>query len=255
MIDARSERAKIRSGQHKTQKIVDANQTGDKMVRAVANTERTHCMRELEEPTDGLKLKTARRLRKKATCVENRPQAIHHSNLESSKENMKRILTIWTIVLAALTFSTQASAEGGYFGVRGDAFIPISVNGYSGLIVLPLFGIQAGYDFGDLTEPGFGVRGSFRTLVILNELSINALYRIPDATGAGLYFGAGGDVVFLGGFGINGFAVFGAHALAGYKFPLSNVVSAFVEAVPGGLFGSGLSAFYISLASGINFHF
>jgi hypothetical protein len=178
-----------------------------------------------------------------------------HQEAVLEKENMKRILTIWTVVLAALMFSMPASAEGGYFGVRGDAFIPISVNGFSGLIVLPLFGIQAGYDFGDLAEPGFGVRGSFRTLVILNELSINALYRIPDETGAGWYFGAGGDVVFVGGFGLSSFAVFGAHGVAGYRFPITDVVSIFVEAVPGGLFGSGLSAFYISLATGFNFYF
>jgi hypothetical protein len=169
---------------------------------------------------------------------------------------MKRTLTILTIMLAALTFSTPAHAEGGYFGIRGDAFIPISVNGYSGLIVLPLFGIQAGYDFGDLAEPGFSVRGSFRTLVIINELTVNALYRLPsDAKGTGLYFGAGGDAVFLGGFGIGVVAVFGAHGVIGYNFPLSDKLSSFVEAVPGGLFGSGVTLFYISLAGGINFRF
>jgi hypothetical protein len=174
------------------------------------------------------------------------------------KENMKRILTILTIALAALTMSTPASAEGGYFGVRGDGFIPVSITGagFPGLYVIPLFAIQGGYDFGDIAEPGFSVRGLFRTLVVVNELSLDALYRIPsDETGAGWYFGAGGDAVFLIISGLNSQALFGAHGVAGYNFPISDTVSAFVEATPGGLFAGGGSIFYISLGAGINFHF
>jgi hypothetical protein len=172
---------------------------------------------------------------------------------------MKRILTILTIALAALTFSMPASAEGGYFGVRGDGLIPVatSVSGIPGLIVIPLLGIQGGYDFGDIAEPGFSVRGSLRTLVVLNELSLDALYRIPsDETGAGWYFGGGGDMVFISGvFGPGGQAFFGAHGVAGYNFPISETVSAFVEAIPGALFAGGASLFYISIGAGINFHF
>jgi hypothetical protein len=174
------------------------------------------------------------------------------------KENMKRILTILTIALAALTMSTPASAEGGYFGVRGDGLIPVatSVSGVPGLIVIPLLGIQGGYDFGDIAEPGFSVRGLLRTLVVVNELSLDALYRIPsDDTGAGWYFGAGGDVVFIVGFSSTGQAFFGAHGVAGYNFPISETVSAFVEALPGGYFGFGGSIFYISIGAGFNFHF
>ena len=181
-----------------------------------------------------------------------------HQEAPIEKENMKRILTVWTVVLAAVIFNTQACAEGGYFGVRGDGFIPVSVTGagFPGLFVIPLFAIQGGYDFGDVAEPGFSVRGSFRTLVIINELSLDALYRIPsDETGAGWYFGAGGDAVFLVINGLSTQALFGAHAVAGYNFPISDTVSAFVEATPGGLFAAGGSIFYISFGAGFNFHF
>jgi hypothetical protein len=172
---------------------------------------------------------------------------------------MKRILTICTVALASLMFSMPASAEGGYFGVRGDGLIPLAttVSGFPGLIVLPLLGFQGGYDFGDVAEPGFGVRGTLRTLVIINELSLDALYRIPtDETGAGWYFGAGGDVVFVVSFGVGGgAALFGAHGVAGYNFPISDTISAFVEAQPGGYFAGVGSLFYVSFGAGFNFHF
>jgi hypothetical protein len=170
---------------------------------------------------------------------------------------MKRILTIWTIVLAAMTFNTQASAEGGYFGIRGDGLIPVAstVGGVPGLYVIPLLGIQGGYDFGDIAEPGFSLRGTFRTFVIVNELSVDALYRVPsDDTGAGLYFGAGGDMVFAY-IITSGGVLFGAHGVVGYNFPISETISTFVEALPGGYFGYGVGVFYISFGGGLNFHF
>jgi hypothetical protein len=169
---------------------------------------------------------------------------------------MKRIFTICTIVLAALSLSTPVSAEGGYFGVRADGLVPVSItgSGFPGLVVIPLLGIQGGYDFGDIAEPGLSVRGSLRTLVIVNQLSLDALYRIPtDETGAGWYFGGGGDLVFVT-LGTLGGSLFGAHVVTGYNFPLSDTVSAFAETTPGGYFGAG-SIFYISLGAGINFHF
>jgi hypothetical protein len=181
------------------------------------------------------------------------------------KENMKRILTILTIALAALTMSTPASAEGGYFGIRGDGLIPVAFasntpGGTSSFapvgIVLPLLGIQGGYDFGDIAEPGFSVRGILRTLVIVTELSLDGLYRIPtDEMGAGWYFGAGGDVVLAGFVGLGATALFGVHGVAGYNFPLTDTISAFAETTPGAYFAAGGSVFYISIGGGVNFHF
>ena len=173
---------------------------------------------------------------------------------------MKRILTVWTIVLAAFTFNTQASAEGGYFGIRGDGLIPIASSTAGGTsfapvgIFLPLFGIQGGYDFGDIAEPGFSVRGILRTLVIVTEISLDAMYRIPsDETGVGWYVGAGGDVVLAGIVGAGATALFGLHGVAGYNFPLSDTGFAFVEVTPGAYIASGGSIFYISIGGGFNF--
>jgi hypothetical protein len=173
---------------------------------------------------------------------------------------MKRTLTILTIMLAALTFNTRAHAEGGYFGIRSDGFIPIASNSAGGTsfapvgIIVPLFGVQVGYDFTDQTESGFSLRGTFKTLIIVSEISLDALYRIPDMTGAGWYFGAGADLAFLLVISSQS-TILGAHAVVGYQFPGSSIGSFFLEVVPG-LFGNSTgSGYYVSLAGGFNFHF
>jgi hypothetical protein len=176
------------------------------------------------------------------------------------KENMKRILTRWAIAFAALMLGTPASAEGGYFGIRGDGLIPIASNTAGGTsfvpvgIVLPLFGVQVGYDFTDQTEAGFSLRGTFKTVIIASEISLDALYRIPDLTGAAWYFGAGADMAFLLVISSQS-TIFGAHAVVGYQFPGSSIGSFFLEAVPG-LFGNSTGVgYYVSLAGGFNFRF
>ena len=172
---------------------------------------------------------------------------------------MKRTLTVLTIMLVALTFNTRAHAEGGYFGIRGDVLIPIASSSAGGTsfvgagITIPLFGIQGGYDFSDRSEAGFSIRGILRSLVIITEISLDALYRIPsDETGAGWYVGAGADLVLAGVVGA-GAAFFGAHGVAGYNFPLSDTGFAFIEVTPGAYFVSDVSAFYISIGGGFNF--
>ena len=183
-----------------------------------------------------------------------------HQEPPLEKENMKRILTIWTVVLAALMFGMPASAEGGYFGVRGDGLIPIASNTAGGTtfvpvgIVLPLFGVQLGYDFTDQTEAGFSLRGTFKTVIIASEISLDALYRIPDLTGAAWYFGAGADMAFLLVISSQS-TIFGAHAVVGYQFPGLSIGSFFLEVIPG-LFGNSTGAgYYVSLAGGFNFRF
>jgi hypothetical protein len=193
--------------------------------------------------------------------IELLPTTTQQSQIKTlrQKEPMKRILTILTIVIASLTISPRAFAESSYFGVRGDLFLPItSTNGSTNFavtgIVLPLFGFQGGYDFSDRSEPGFSLRGTFKTLFFISEISVDALYRIPDETTAGWYFGVGGDLVFVLVISAQS-TIFGGHAVVGYNFPLSEGTSVFLEAVPGLFANSTGGLFYLSLAGGFNFHF
>jgi hypothetical protein len=165
---------------------------------------------------------------------------------------MKKIFCILTIVLATLSLNPRAAAEGAYFGVRGEGFIPLT-NSFGSLLTVPLFGVQVGYDFAAKGDPGFSLRGSLASLIVVNRIGVDALYRIPsDATGTGWYVGAGADLVLL--FSSSVGNPFGVHAVAGYTVPLSDAVGFFVEAYPGLLFfGGGSPLVYISLATGINF--
>jgi hypothetical protein len=171
---------------------------------------------------------------------------------------MKRTLILLAITLASLTFAPRAHAESGYFGVRLDGFIPIATNtaggtSFAGFVgVLPLFGIQGGYDFSAPDEAGFSMRGTFRTLFIITELSVDALYRIPDQTGAGVYVGVGGDFVFVL-FAGPQTSIFGAHAVLGYNFPSSSLGSFFLEVAPGFLANSTGAFYYVNLGAGFNF--
>jgi hypothetical protein len=168
---------------------------------------------------------------------------------------MKRILTIITILLACLTLGSQAAAESAYFGVRGELFFPVGLGAYS--LSLPLFGIQGGYDFGPADESGFGIRASLTSLIVINRISLDALYTMRDsASGAGWYFGIGADALLLASSSTG--VLFGAHLVAGYNFAISSTVAAFAEIWPGSFFNSGTlfgnSLLYISVASGFNFH-
>jgi hypothetical protein len=165
---------------------------------------------------------------------------------------MKRIFSIITIVLASFILSPRAAAEGAYFGVRGEVLVPVFAASGIPIVALPIFGIQYGYNFGDSSAPGFAVRASLTGLVVINRISVDALYRIPvDASEAGLYLGAGADAVLL--LVPVSVPIFGAHAVIGYNFAASSLGGAFVELWPGALFSGGSPLFYISLAGGFNF--
>ena len=167
---------------------------------------------------------------------------------------MKYFFRILTILFVAVTLSPRAAAESAYFGVRGEALIPLT-NSLGGLLTVPLFGIQVGYDFGTKSDPGLSVRGSLASLIFINRIGLDVLYRIPqDATGKGLYVGGGADLLLTVG-GASFGVPFGAHAVLGYALPLSNSVAFFVEAYPGLLiFGGGPPLFYTSLGLGMNFY-
>jgi hypothetical protein len=164
---------------------------------------------------------------------------------------MKQVLTIITILLATLALSPRAAAEGVYFGVRGEGFIPLT-NSFGSLLTMPLFGVHVGYDFTAKGDPGFSLRGSLASLIVVNRIGVDALYRLPSDARSGWYVGGGADLVLL--FSSSVGNPFGVHAVAGYSVPLSDPVGFFVEAYPGLLFfGGGSPLVYISLATGFNF--
>lgn len=166
---------------------------------------------------------------------------------------MKKIFCILAIMLTALTLNPRAAAEGAYFGLRGEGFIPLT-NSFGGLLTVPLFGVQVGYDFAAKGDPGLSLRGSLASLIVVNRIGLDALYRISsDATGNGWYVGGGADVVLL--FSSSVGNPFGVHAVAGYTVPLADSVGFFVEAYSGLLFfGGGSPLVYLSLALGFNFY-
>jgi hypothetical protein len=157
---------------------------------------------------------------------------------------MKRMLFIFTIVMLSLTVQPGAVAERAYFGVHAEGVVPM---GLSGSLVIPLFGVQVGYDFGAQSDPGLRVRVSLSSLVILNRLSLDALYRSPS--NEGWYVGAGGDVLLFSFVGAESGVVLGAHGVAGFDIPLSDFAAIFVELWP-----LALPLLHWSLVVGINFY-
>ncbi len=127
---------------------------------------------------------------------------------------LKRLLIVLVFVCAPM-----ASASG-YFGLRAEAFYGCFCGGF-----------QIGYDLED--SGGFGVRGSFTTLVFLNRFGLDAYWRVPVSDGKSVYVGAGGSWLF--GFLYDN--VLELHALVGLEFSLSQTASFFVE----GTFGTVLS--------------
>jgi hypothetical protein len=119
-----------------------------------------------------------------------------------------------------------------------------------------LFGVQGGYDFGPEDQPGFGLRASLTSLLLINRISLDVLYSLRnDAFGAGWYFGIGSDAAFVAVSGTG--LLFGTHLVAGYNFALSSSVAAFAELWPLAFFSpgasSGNSILYVSFAAGLNF--
>jgi hypothetical protein len=174
---------------------------------------------------------------------------------------MKRIFSIITFVLAVFSIGSRAAAEGAYFGVRGEGFLVFAVDytninsGAATTPFLPLFGVQGGYDFGPQGDPGFGLRASLTSVVVMNRIGVDALFRVPsDASGNGFYLGAGADALILFIKSASGGTTvwLGAHAVVGYSFPVA-AASGFIEFWPGFLSAERNSIYYAGLAAGVNF--
>jgi hypothetical protein len=127
---------------------------------------------------------------------------------------MSRAFKRFLIVLA-FACAPMASASG-YFGLRAEAFYGCFCGGF-----------QIGYDLED--SGGFGVRGSFTTLVFLNCFGFDAYLRDDVDDAKSVYVGAGGSWLF--GFLYNN--VLELHALVGIEFSLSQSASFFIEGTLG----------------------
>ncbi len=148
---------------------------------------------------------------------------------------MKRILVLLLLILA------PCASAGGSFGLRLDTNI------YSGAYIVPLPGINLGYD----DPSGFGVRGSIGGVVIGVHAWADASYRLELDQVSSLYAGAGvGLIVFL----LGGPTLTPeVHALVGYEGRIGSGTSAFVEVSPGIIFFSTEVAPAISVAIGLRF--
>jgi hypothetical protein len=127
---------------------------------------------------------------------------------------MSRALKRFLIVLVFACLP-MASASG-YFGLRAEAFYGCFCGGF-----------QIGYDLQD--SDGFGVRGSFTTLLLLNRFGLDAYWRVPVSDGESVYVGAGGSWLF--GFLYNN--VLELYGVVGIEFALSQSASFFIEGTLG----------------------
>jgi hypothetical protein len=100
-------------------------------------------------------------------------------------EPMKRILIV-LIASIALLGSSQSQAGSYSFGISLQNF------GY-----YPVPHVHIGYDFGTAVE-GFSLEVSLFTLLFVNDIGLNAMYRFPVvADGSNIYAGAGASMFVL----------------------------------------------------------
>lgn len=137
---------------------------------------------------------------------------------------MPRALRLWLIILA-FACAPMASASG-YFGLRAEVFYGCACGGF-----------QWGYDLDD--AGGFGVRGSFTTLVFLNRFGLDTYWRAGVGDSKSVYIGAGGSWLF--GYLLN--KVLELHALVGIEFSLSQSASFFIEGTLGTVLSGGRQQF------------
>jgi hypothetical protein len=98
---------------------------------------------------------------------------------------MKRILIV-LIASIALLDSSQVQASSFSFGISFQNF------GY-----YPIPHVHIGYDFGTASE-GFSLEASLFTLLFVNDIGLNAIYRFPViADGSNIYAGAGASMFVL----------------------------------------------------------
>jgi hypothetical protein len=98
---------------------------------------------------------------------------------------MKRILIV-LIASIALLGSSQSLAGSFSFGISLQT-----------IRYIPIPHIHFGYDFGTASE-GFSLEASLFTLLFINDISVNAMFRIPVLEdGSNAYVGAGASAAVL----------------------------------------------------------
>ncbi len=165
--------------------------------------------------------------------------------------NFKRTLCTLALTLGIATFSSPANAES-YFGIRLES-----------IVIIPVFGVQLGYDFDDDGSGRFGLRGMVESLLgLLNRGALDATYRFNgNADGSAAYAGAGAGVLFTTGITGTGSSVAFApeiHGLIGYEFMLPGQSGIFIEGQFGVLintYSSSSLAPFGTFAAGFNLHF
>jgi hypothetical protein len=163
--------------------------------------------------------------------------------------NPKRIASILPLALVIVVFSSPAKAEA-YFGARLEV-----------LLIVPILGVQLGYDFEDFRGGRFGVRATLESLVgLLNRGTVDATFRFSNssALSAG-YLGVGLGVTLTTATNSSRPLASEYHALFGYEFVLTPATGLYVEAQIGQMQNSlsGNSGFlpFAAVATGFNWHF
>lgn len=97
---------------------------------------------------------------------------------------MKRILIV---LIATIAFGSSQSQAGSFsFGISLQT-----------IRYIPVPHVHFGYDFGTPSE-GFSLEASLFTLLFVNDISLNAMYRIPVLDdGSNAYVGAGASAAIL----------------------------------------------------------
>jgi hypothetical protein len=90
--------------------------------------------------------------------------------------NLKRTLLITLLTLGFATASNPVKAEA-YFGVRLEI-----------LLIVPVLGVQLGYEFGKPSQDHFGIRAGFESVLLINRATLNGTFRFADNS---VYVGGG----------------------------------------------------------------
>jgi hypothetical protein len=161
---------------------------------------------------------------------------------------------IWLALIALLAISSHQQV------LAGDAYFGI---GSFGFAYVPLPAIQIGYDF-DSRSSGFGVRGAVMPFILLDQILIDAYYRVPlNEDGFNAYVGAGVGGLYLNLFGLTSIGLVYAHGLLGLAGNIDSDHTWFLEFTPGAAFvvidnnvqmtSESRSEFYYAFAAGLNF--